>query len=167
MAYDFISIVIAVIAIIISIITFAKRKKSDQFKIALDINNKLEKNIDEFSKSDFSPENSDELSNDDPSQRSKAIQLLSTIEFLSFTINHKEITNKNIIQYFKSPLINESKKIFQKYPDFEENKELYQETKKILRKIDKKKKKTIKIKKTKERVEENNNKKFTESEEFR
>ena len=47
---DYIPIVISLFAVAVSIVTFIKKEKSDQFRIALDIHDKLEKCVNELSK---------------------------------------------------------------------------------------------------------------------
>jgi SUMO ligase MMS21 Smc5/6 complex component len=107
---DFIPIVISVAAFAISIVTFYKKQKSDQFRIFLDIYSKLEE-INYQRRLD--PDN---LASDVYDQ---AEEYLKTLELVSFLINNREITNKNMIKYFQPLLTKSANAIFEKYPDIE------------------------------------------------
>jgi hypothetical protein len=69
---DYIPIVISLFAVVVSIVTFIKKEKSDQFRIALDIHDKLEKCVNELSKI-----------NDKGEIRLNALEFLNLWEFFS------------------------------------------------------------------------------------
>jgi hypothetical protein len=129
-------IIISLTALSISILTYIKKQKSDQFKIALDINYKLEEidnkllnTIEKFNR------------NSTPEQERQAIiksislEELNTLEFISFLVNNGEITNKNIIKYFTPTLCKVSEKVFEDYPDIKTNSSKFYELKKLLEKL--------------------------------
>lgn len=133
---DYLAIGISLSALSVSIITFIKKRKSDQFRIALDISDRLEKATDELIQASeiagnqFTSFESDKRHN---ALRQPTLHLLNVYEFLSFLVNNGEINNKNIIKYFKPGMIEEIKQIFGDYPDIAQD-ETYDDIKKLLKK---------------------------------
>jgi hypothetical protein len=118
------AIVISVVAVAVSIITFDRRQKSDEFRIALDIHNKLEQLVNEI------------IVNKDNSRnrRSKSLEYLDTWEYFAFLVNNKEIKNHNIYNFFKKSLCDETRQVFQEYPDIANNDKSFEEVKGLRKK---------------------------------
>jgi hypothetical protein len=142
---DILPIVVASSALILSIYTFFKKQKSDQFRIALDINDRLEKATNELISSSkiaesTSPQVSDQsLAHQLREQylqeiKSPTLHLLSVYEFFSLLVNKNELTNLHIIKYFKRGLILDADRIFKDYPEIAQHDEDFKETKNLLRK---------------------------------
>ena len=121
----YVSLAVAFGAVAVSVITFLRKQKSEQFRIALDINNRLEENVNQLLNTE----------KDTPERRSYSLQYLNSLEFLSFLINKGEIKNKNIIEFFKPRLMNETKRIFDDYPDIANDEKAFEEIKKLRKKL--------------------------------
>jgi hypothetical protein len=115
-------IAISVAALAVSTWTFVRRQKSDEFRVALDINSKLEQSLSEL------------VLVSSNERRSKTLEYLSIWEFFAFLVNNKEIKNDSIQKFFKPSLVKEIERIFQEYPDLAKNTEAYEETKILLKK---------------------------------
>jgi hypothetical protein len=107
-----------------SIYNVQKRRKSDQFNIALEIQDRLEKNVENYTRIDVNSNNSDKKDLYVRLKEDNAKECLNILEFLSLLINNKEIDNKNILKYFKQTIIDETNDIFKTYPHIANNKEL-------------------------------------------
>jgi hypothetical protein len=118
------TIFISLGALAVSIITFVRKQKSDQFRTALDIHDRLEQIANELIEVYF----------DDLKKKQKSLEYLELWEWFAFLVNNKEITNTTIQKYFKPSLVVEVEKIFNDYPDVANNAEAFQETKKLLSK---------------------------------
>jgi hypothetical protein len=99
---DILTIVVAISAVGISIYTFVKKQKSDQFRIALDINYRLEETTDEIIQAvenagiKFQSYEREEFLK---SIKQPQLKLLNIYEFFSFLVINGEITNTTIIKY--------------------------------------------------------------------
>jgi TRAP-type uncharacterized transport system substrate-binding protein len=142
---DYNSIYISIIALgvstaslIYSIHNMRKRRKSDQFNIALEIQDRLEKNAEKYTEIEIdSKNNSDNKDLYAKLKEDNAKACLNILEFFSFLINNKEIDNHNILKYFKPTFIDETDDIFKKYPDIANNKEMVKELRKLIDKFEK------------------------------
>lgn len=135
--------IISMLAVAISLLSFTivlshnkKKAKSDQFKFALDLNDRIER-IDDKISDVIEQFNRSAKSEDDrkyflDAKEDLSSEKLNTLEFLSLLINNNEITNKSIIKHFKPTLIDDTKYIFKEYPDLEKDEEKYDELKKLL-----------------------------------
>lgn len=94
-----VSSVVSSVAVAISMYTFLRKQKSEQFRIAIDIQNKLEEDVNQLIKAKDNPSD----------RRSYSLQYLNTLELLSLLINKGEIKNKNVIEFFKPRLTTETK----------------------------------------------------------
>lgn len=133
---NYIPIVISIAAFGVSIITYIKKSKSDQFRIAVDIQNQLEESvnklilIEERLNDKALPEVEKKALN--RQRKSMSLYYLNILEFLALLIRRREITNKNIIRYFKPSIKDESKQVFEDYPDIEQDPAMYEEIKELL-----------------------------------
>lgn len=134
---DILTILVAISAVGISIYTFVKKQKSDQFRIALDINDRLEKTTNELINSSKVAESKYPRQLGDQyleEIKSPTLELLTVYEFFSFLVNNKELTNSNVIKYFKRSLILEVERIFRDYPDIAQDEEEFKEIKTLFKK---------------------------------
>lgn len=142
---DYISVSIAISAFIITIITYIKKQKSDQFRTALDISDRLEKATNELiNSSNIAESNYPQVGDESLARhlnkqyleeiKSPTLELLTVYEFFSFLVNNKELTNPNIIKYFKRSLILEVEHAFKNYPDIAQDEEEFKEIKELLKK---------------------------------
>ena len=113
-----------VVSIVTFYVTFKRGKKAEQMKIAHDI-------MRDFSEAEDKILNTSHESN---KWKLRHLQYLNVSEWLSFLVNHGEITNKNIIDYFKPLLVEDYHEVFglpeleserNNPEDFKEFKELY------------------------------------------
>ncbi len=122
--------IISMLAVAISLLSFAivlshnkKKAKSDQFKFAGDLNDRIEridnKISDVIEQFDRSTKSEDDWKYFLDAKGDLSSEKLNTLEFLSLLINNNEITNRSIIKHFKPTLIEESKYIFKQYPELE------------------------------------------------
>jgi hypothetical protein len=129
--FSSISIVISLIGSIIY--GSIKKRKSDQFRIALDINDRLERNTERYIEIEIdSNNNPNKKYLYDQLKRSNAIALLTILEFLSLLINNKEITEDNITKYFKPVIVEETEFVFKEYSDIANDKTMFEELRKLL-----------------------------------
>jgi hypothetical protein len=122
---DYFTLAVSFGAVGVSAYTFLRKQKSEQFSIALDISNKLEENVNKLLGTETGT----------PARRSYALEYLNTLEFLAFLINNGELKNRSIIKYFKPTLIQETKRIFHDYPDIAKDETVFEEVRKLLRKL--------------------------------
>jgi len=156
---ELVSIIVASIAAVISISTFVIQhrsvRKTEQMKIAMEINSKLDdaenkifeikdqiKQI-EYENEDLSPyqsANSDKniakISILKRNLKDASLHYMNLWEFLSFLVNKKEIHNSNIIEFFKPNLISGTDDVFEDYPEIKNNKNVFEEIKQLRKKWD-------------------------------
>lgn len=133
---DYIPIIISLGAVGISIFTYVKRQKSDQFRIVLDIQNKLEETVNRLIEIDVKLKEQ-KLDEDAKysilkERRSRALEYLNVLEFLAFLINNNEVKDDKIIHHYKPSITDETVHIFKQYPDIDTNDKYYGEIKKLL-----------------------------------
>jgi len=98
---DYIQIIVAIIyavALFYTVITFKRSKELDQIRITETIFNDLRQLDRELSKLPSS-------SQDDQGRRELYSRILNTVDWLSFLINTKVITDRRMIAYMKPTLI--------------------------------------------------------------
>jgi hypothetical protein len=127
----YISILSIGVSVITFVVTFIKQQRSQQFRIAIDVNDKLKETVNKFAEFGRQPHHDIEIKT---AKRLHALQYLDTMELFSFLVRNKEITNENIINYFKPSMISEAKRIFQDYPDVAQNNNAFEDVKNMLRK---------------------------------
>ena len=136
--WNVITILISILALGITLFTYVKKQKSDQFRIALDINDRLRDATNElinsskvaekkFPKATVPDYHLEEI-------KSPTLTLLTVYEFFSFLVNKKELTNSNIIEYFKRSLELDVEKSFKDFPDIKSDQEEFREIKTLLKK---------------------------------
>ncbi len=123
---DYIPIIISLFALGVAIITFLKKRKSDEFRIALDIHNKLEQIVNEAYQAP-----------DSAQKKSKTLEYLNTWEFFAFLVKSKEIKNENIHDFFKPRFVKEVKATFRAYPKIDEDKKSFKQVRDLLEKWEK------------------------------
>lgn len=121
-----IPIVISSGAFIVSIWTFSRKQKSEEFRIALDLNSKIKEQSDEIVEA---------YSRNEPPEkiRYKELEYLNTWEFFAFLVNNGEIKNKNILNYFKPTFVSGVKETLEEYRDVAENNQKYGEIRTLLK----------------------------------
>jgi hypothetical protein len=124
MELELTALFISIVAIVVSITTFIKKQKSEEFCVALDIHSKLEMVVNELIR----------VYSDEVQKRSKSLEYLNVWEWFAFLVNNKEIKNCNIKKYFKPSLTIEVEKIFQDYPEVAKDDGAFKETKQLLEK---------------------------------
>jgi len=127
---DYIPIFIASLSLILALILFLKRQKSDQFRIFFDIQDRLDRNLYELReiyRNLNKPETQNTFRNE---KKSNSLQCLNILEFFSLLVNTNEINNRKIILYYKKVVQQESEQVFNDYPDIKE--EDFEELKKLL-----------------------------------
>jgi hypothetical protein len=135
--------IISMLAVAISLLSFTivlwhnKRKaKSDQFKFALDLNDRIERIDDKISdlieRFNRSAKSDDDRKSFLDAKEDLSSEKLNTLVFLSLLISNNEITNKSIIKHFKPTLIEDTKYLFKEYSELEKDDEKYEELKKLL-----------------------------------
>jgi len=98
---DYIQIIVAIIyavALFYTVITFKRSKELDQIRITETIFNDLRQLDRELSKLPSS-------SQDDQGKKELYLRILNTVDWLSFLINTKVITDRRMIAYMKPTLI--------------------------------------------------------------
>lgn len=133
---DYIPIVISLGAVGISVFTYVKKQKSDQFRIVMDIQNKLEETVNRLIEIDSKLKDQKLNENDKyailKERRSRALEYLNVLEFLAFLINNNEVKDDKIIHHYKPSITDETEHIFKQYPDLDTNSKYYGEIKKLL-----------------------------------
>jgi hypothetical protein len=133
---DYIPIAISFVAVGVSIFTYVKKQKSDQFRIVLDIQNKLEETVNRLIEIDAKLKEQilDENTKNAilKERRSRALEYLNVLEFLAFLINNHELKDDKIIHHYKPSITDETEHIFKQYPDLDTNNKYYGEIKKLL-----------------------------------
>lgn len=112
---------VSVAAFIVSIWTFSRKQKSDEFRIALDIHNRLEKIVNEAYRV---PEGAQ--------RNSKILEYLNTWEFFAFLVKSDELGNENIHDFFKPRFVKEVKETFLVYQKIEEDKKAFKQVRHLL-----------------------------------
>ena len=135
---DYVPIAISLGALSISIIAYVKRQKSDQFRIILDIQNKLEETVNRLIEIDsrLKVQKHDENTKNEilKERRSRALEYLNNLEFLALLINNDELKEDSIINHYKPSITDETEHIFKQYPDLDTNDSYYGELKQLLKK---------------------------------
>ena len=136
---DYISVIISISALAFTIIIFAKKQKSDQFRTALDVSERLEKATNELIKAASIAR--EKFPTSEWAQefflttiKAPTLELLTVYEIFALLVNHKELTNQNIIKHFKHSLKLEVDDAFKNYPDIAQNEEEFTEVKELLKK---------------------------------
>ena len=117
-------ILISLGAVGVSIRVFLVKQKNEEFRIALEIHDKLEQKVNELI----------QVYPDSQRRRDKSLEYLNIVEYFAFLVNSKEIKNRNIQKYFKSSLKEDVREIFKEYPDLSKKEDTFEETKKLLEK---------------------------------
>jgi hypothetical protein len=109
---------VRIISILISIgtfvVTYVTQQRSKQFRIALDINDRLIETANRSAEFAGEPHYAHQIK---IQKKWRDLQYLTTLEPFSFLVRKKEITNKNIINYFKPLMISQTQRIFKDHPD--------------------------------------------------
>jgi hypothetical protein len=115
-----IPITISSAAFALSLITLLLKRRSDEFQIALNFNSKIKEQSDEIVEA---------ISRNEPPEniRYKELEYLNTWEFFAFLVNNYEITNKNILNYFKPSFISSTKNTLEGHPDVAKDNKKYEE----------------------------------------
>jgi glutathione peroxidase-family protein len=127
----YISILSIGVSVITFVVTFIKQQRSQQFRIAIDVNDKLKETVNKFAEFGRQPHHDIEI------KTAKSCMHYNTLiqwNFFSFLVRNKEITNENIINYFRPSMISEAKRIFQDYLDVAQNNNAFEDVKNMLRK---------------------------------
>ena len=98
---DYIQIIVSVIyaiALFYTVITFKRTKELDQIRITETIFNDLRELDRELSKIPSGPQN-------DSSRKELYSRIITTLDWLSFLVNKKVISDKRMIQYMKPTLM--------------------------------------------------------------
>ncbi len=136
--WNVITILISILALGITLFTYVKKQKSDQFRIALDINDRLRDATNELiNSSKVAEKKFPKATVPDyhlEETKSPTLTLLAVYEFFSFLVNKKELTNSNIIEYFKRSLELDVEKSFKDFPDIKSDQEEFREIKTLLKK---------------------------------
>lgn len=134
------SVVISLFSLSMVLFNNAKKTKSDQFKIAMDMNYRIEDLDNKLGAVIAKYTNSTKSEIDSTSFRNVyhdlVVEKLNTMEFFAMLINKHEITNKNIIKHFKPTFIEDTDFIFKEYPGLEKDENKYEELKKLLIRLD-------------------------------
>ncbi|MGE3398155.1 MAG: hypothetical protein AB7I49_02685 [Candidatus Nitrosocosmicus sp.] len=127
-------------SLVVVILFNRKRTKSDQFRVALDLNyriedvdNKLSGLIEKYNTTTKSEKNKIEFQN---SRKILSLEKLNTLEFFALLINEGEITVESIIRHFKDTFIDDTNGIFMKYPEWKSNEKMFEELKKLLKRFE-------------------------------
>lgn len=132
--------VISFVSLIVVIWNNRKKTKSDQFRIALDMNyriedidNKLGQVNEKFNSSSKteSDRKSYLISKEDLTQEN-----MNTLEFFALLINNDEITIESIIKHFKPTFIEVTGSIFREFPELKNDEKKYEEVKKLLKRFE-------------------------------
>ena len=129
---EYTSIGIASFSIFLSIWLFNRKQKSDQYKILLDIQDRLDKNLIELREIYRNLNKSETQREFLVEKRSNSLQCLNILEFFALLINANEIKERKIISHFKNIVLEESEKAFQALPDVK--KENFQELETLIKK---------------------------------
>lgn len=129
---DYIQIIVAIIyavALYYTVITFKRSKELDQIRVTETIFNDLRQQDRELSTLPSS-------SQDDQGRKELYSRILNTVDWLSFLINTKVITDRRMIAYMKPTLIQYYKDTFiQNMLADERNSNSYQHFKKIYQRM--------------------------------
>jgi hypothetical protein len=133
------SVVISLFSLSLVIWNNAKKTRSDQFKIAMDMNYRIEDLDNKLGAVIAKYNNSTKSEVDLTSFRTEyddlSMEKLNTMKFLAMLINKHEITNKNIIKHFKPTFIEDSDYLFKEYPKLEKDENKYEELKNLLNRL--------------------------------
>ena len=140
---DFPSIIISVIALVVSIgvfiLSYRKGKQTEQIKVAMEISSKL----DEAENKRFGIEDEIRESEERGNLSTRNVSALRTAlkdaellymnhwEFYCFLINNRHIDNDSLKEFFEDNLISGTDEIFEKYPKYITDKEKFKEIKKL------------------------------------
>src|SRR6478735_7365996 len=129
---DILSLIVAISAVIFSLILFYKQRKSDQFRIFFDIEDRRDRNLFELREIYRNLNKPETQKTFIEEKASNSLQSLNLLEFFSLLVNTKEISNRRIISYYKRVVEEEAEQVFTDYPNIK--KEDFEELDKLLKK---------------------------------
>ena len=144
---DILPIIIASLAFGLSIATFIinyyRGRKIEQIRTVIEISSRLDESENEFldiedKMHEMEIKNKvlddEEYSLLERQHKDEYLLYMNHWEFFAFLVNQKEINNENIKKFFKKNFKSGTNRFFNKYPDYKNNKDAFEEIKKLLEK---------------------------------